>query len=47
MMPALLAMPASAAPWRRFAAVLRLEAVVLLAALVAAAVLANGEPPAV
>ena len=46
-MPALLAMPASPAPWRRFSAVLRLEAAVLLAALVAAAMLANGEPPAV
>ena len=45
-MPTLLAMPASPAPWRRFTGVLRLEAVVLLAALVAAAMLANGEPPA-
>lgn len=35
------------APWRRFARILRIEAVVLLAVLVAAAVLANGEPPVV
>ena len=35
------------APWRRFARILRVEAVVLLAVLVAAAVLANGEPPVV
>jgi putative copper resistance protein D len=46
-MPALLAKPGSPTPWRRFTGVLRLEAVVLLAALVAAALLANGEPPAV
>ena len=46
-LPALRATPAAAAPWRRFTGVLRLEAGVLLAALVAAALLANGEPPAV
>ncbi len=46
-LPALRATPAAPAPWRRFTRVLRLEAVVLLAALVAAALLANGEPPAV
>ena len=46
-LPALRATPDSPSPWRRFTAVLRLEAVVLLAALVAAALLANGEPPAV
>jgi putative copper export protein len=46
-MPALLATTGSPSPWRRFTGVLRLEAVVLLAALVAAALLANGEPPAV
>ena len=40
-------MPSLPASWPRFARVLRVEAVVLLAALVAAAVLANGEPPAV
>ena len=40
-------MPSLPAAWPRFARVLRVEAVVLLAALVAAAVLANGEPPAV
>jgi len=41
------AMPALPATWPRFARVLRLEAVVLVAVLVAAAWLANGEPPAV
>lgn len=46
-MPALQASSGSPLPWRRFAGVLRLEAAVLLAALVAAALLANGEPPAV
>jgi putative copper resistance protein D len=40
------AMPSLPATWPRFASVLRVEAVVLLAALVVAAVLANGEPPA-
>ena len=40
-------MPALPASWPRFVRVLRIEAVVLLAVLVAAAVLANGEPPAV
>ena len=40
------AMPALPASWPRFAWVLRVEALVLLAALVAAAILANGEPPA-
>ncbi|MCK9688132.1 CopD family protein [Scleromatobacter humisilvae] len=40
-------MPALPASWPRFAHVLRVEAGVLLAALVAAAVLANGEPPVV
>jgi len=36
----------SSPAWRRFTAVLRIESLVLLAALVAAAILANGEPPA-
>ena len=40
-------MPSLPAAWPRFARVLRIEAVVLLAVLVAAAWLANGEPPAV
>ena len=40
-------MPSLPSGWRRFEHVLRIEAVVLLAALVAAAVLANGEPPVV
>ena len=40
-------MPSLPSGWRRFERVLRIEAVVLLAALVAAAVLANGEPPVV
>ena len=40
-------MPALPASWPRFVRVLRLEAVVLAAALVAAAMLANGEPPVV
>lgn len=39
-------MPALPGAWPRFARVLRVEAVVLLAALVAAALLANGAPPA-
>jgi putative copper resistance protein D len=39
-------MPALPHAWPRFARVLRVEAAVLLAALVAAAWLANGEPPA-
>jgi putative copper resistance protein D len=39
------AMPALPATWPRFARVLRVEAVVLLAVLVAAAWLAGGEPP--
>ncbi len=39
-------MPALPGAWRRFAWVLRTESVVLLATLVAAACLANGEPPA-
>jgi copper resistance protein D len=39
-------MPALPAAWPRFARVLRVEAVVLLAALAAAAWLAGGEPPA-
>ncbi len=46
-LPALLATPGSPAPSRRFAGVLRLESMLLLAALAAAAMLANGEPPAV
>ena len=40
-------MPSLPASWPRFARVLRIEALVLVAALVAAAWLANGEPPAV
>ena len=40
-----IAMPALPRAWPRFARVLRVEAVVLVAALVAAALLANGEPP--
>jgi copper resistance protein D len=40
-------LPALPDSWRRFAWVLRAEAVVLAAALVAAAWLANGEPPVV
>jgi putative copper export protein len=40
-------MPALPRAWPRFARVLRLEAGVLAAVLVAAALLANGEPPAV
>ncbi len=40
-------MPSLPAAWPRFAWVLRLESAVLLAALIAAAILANGEPPAV
>ncbi len=40
-------MPSLPSRWRRFERVLRIEAMVLLAVLVAAAVLANGEPPAV
>ncbi len=43
----LVVMPSLPDSRARFARVLRVEAVVLLAALVAAAVLANGEPPAV
>jgi putative copper resistance protein D len=46
-MPVLLATAAATPGWQRFARVLRVEAAVLLAALVAAACLANGEPPAV
>ena len=41
-----LALPSLPASWPRFARVLRVEAAVLLAALVAAACLANGAPPA-
>ena len=41
------ALPALPEGWGRFTAVLRVEACVLVAALVAAAWLANGEPPAV
>ena len=40
-------MPSLPSGWRRFERVLRIEAVVMLLILVAAAVLANGEPPAV
>jgi putative copper resistance protein D len=40
-------MPSLPTSWRRFAWVLRVESVVLVAVLVAAAVLANGEPAAV
>jgi copper resistance protein D len=39
-------MPSLPAAWPRFARVLRVESAVLLAVLVAAALLANGEPPA-
>ena len=39
-------MPSLPDAWRRFAWVLRVEAVVLAGVLVAAAILANGEPPA-
>ncbi len=42
-----LVLPSLPSAWPRFVRVLRIEAVVLLAALVAAAWLANGEPPAV
>jgi putative copper resistance protein D len=42
-----LVMPSLPSAWPRFVRVVRIEAVVLLAALVAAAWLANGEPPAV
>ena len=40
-------MPSLPAAWPRFVRVLRIEAAVLLAVLVAAACLANGEPPAI
>ena len=40
-------MPSLPGAWPRFASVLRVESAVLLAVLVAAALLANGEPPAV
>ena len=43
----LVVMPALPASWPRFARVLRVESVVLCAVLVAAAWLANGEPPAI
>jgi putative copper resistance protein D len=39
-------MPSLPRAWPRFVRVLRVEAAVLLAVLVAAALLANGEPPA-
>jgi putative copper resistance protein D len=42
-----LVMPSLPSAWPRFVRVVRIEAVVLLAVLVAAAWLANGEPPAV
>jgi putative copper resistance protein D len=45
-LPALLATSAAPPAWQRFARILRVEAAVLLATLVAAAWLANGEPPA-
>ncbi len=40
-------MPSLPTAWRRFARVLRVESLMLLAALLAAAMLSNGEPPAV
>ena len=43
----LVVMPSLPGAWNRFVRVLRIEALVLLATLVAAAWLANGEPPAV
>ncbi len=46
-LPALRSATGQDASWRRFARVLRVEAVVMLAVLVAAALLGNGEPPAV
>lgn len=45
-LPALRSAAALEAPWRRFMQVLRVEAVVMLGVLVAAALLGNGEPPA-